>query len=249
METKSEIIQERIRQMPEGAIFTFANLTDPRVSPQALSLVVSRLVKRGILERLAKGRYGKPRQTRFGTVLPPDDEILESILRPQRGRWVGYVSGIAAYNRLGLTTQVSNEVLIVGANSSRRANVGKLRIRFARSSVPVTEETRDLLPLLDALRDAKNIPDASVDEVVTKIRAKIDQLGTTEKSRLAEIAIGYAPRARALLGAIFELLGQADLARAQKETLNPLSTYTIGVGESALPNAEAWNIRRNPRRT
>lgn len=243
METRSEIIQERIKQMPEGAIFTFASLFDVSVAPQALAVVISRLVKRGLLQRLSKGRYGKPRQTRFGAVLPPDSQILESILRPDGDRVTGYVSGTAAYNRLGLTTQVPSEILIVGPTSSRQARFGKLRVRFVRSSLPITEETKELLPLLDALRDAKKIPDASVDEVVMKIRVKIGQFEMNEKNMLSETAISYAPRVRALLGAVFESLGEESLANAQKKTLNPISTYAIGVRKETLANAEKWNIR------
>lgn len=243
MENRSAIIQDRIRQMPESTIFTFADLSDARVSPQALAVVISRLVKQGVLQRLSKGRYGKPRKSRFGTLLPPDGQVLESILRSKAGQLTGYVSGISAYNRMGLTTQVPSEITLVSSSSSRQSKIGKLRIRFVRSNSVITEETKELLPLLDALRDVKKIPDSSTDEVVVKLRAKIGALGTAEKIALSEAAILYAPRVRALLGAIFESSGEPTLANAQKSTLNALSTFTIGVSKSALQNIENWNIR------
>ena len=243
MEARSSIIQERIRQMPEGAVVTFANLSDSNVSAQALAVVVSRLVKQGVLTRLSKGRYGKPRQTRFGAIQPSDKEVLESILKPKPNIVAGYVSGIAAYNRLGLTTQVPNEILIVGPTSTRQTKIGKLCLRFVRSSVPITEETQYLLPLLDALRDAKNIPDTKTDEVIIKIQEKIRQLGPSEKKTLSDIAVTYAPRVRALLGAIFELLGEEALAIGLKKALNPISAYSIGLNELTLANAKQWNIR------
>lgn len=243
METRSSVIQERIKRMPEGAIVTFASLIDPVISPQALAVVISRLVKRGLLQKLSKGRYVKPRQTRFGTVLPTDNQVLESILKPVPNQLMGYVSGIAAYNRLGLTTQVPSEVLVAGPTSARKSKVGKLRIRFVRSKVSVTEDNKELLPILDAVRDVRMIPDASIDEVVIKVRAMISQLGEKEQTLLVEAARAYSPRVRAVVGAMFDLSGRTKLASVLKDTLNPISTYAIGISANALPCVRSWNIR------
>src|SRR5271163_4974672 len=100
MESKSFKIQKLIDQIPEGVIFTFQQLNCPDIAPQLLTLVLSRLVKRGLLQRPSKGRYMKALKTRFGSLPPSDNQMIESILSSNGKRSISYISGIAAYNQL-----------------------------------------------------------------------------------------------------------------------------------------------------
>lgn len=243
MEAKSTFVLERIKQIPEGTVITFASLYDGNIQASALAVIISRFVRQGVLKRLSKGRYAKPRQTRFGTLLPSDQEVLESILKPTSNKYSGYISGLAAYNRLGLTTQIPNELLVVGPTSSRQSKIGKLRLRFIRSNIPITEETKGLLPILDALRDLKKIPDTSTEDVILKLRNIILQLTITQKSTLVELAIYYAPRVRAMLGSILEVLQEKQLSETLKRSLNPLSTYFFDFDKPIFHNFKSWNIR------
>lgn len=240
---QNKLIIDLISQMPDGAVFTFSSLSQINIAPSALAVILSRLTKKGIVQRLARGRYGKIRQTRFGSIFPSDDRVLESILRPQNSNFLGYISEVAAYNRLGLTTQIPSEVVIAGATSLRRSKVGKLKIRYVTARAPVTEENRDLLPLLDALRDIKKIPDTSIEQALEKIRSNMSMLESAQKEQLFFSSHYYPPRVRALLGVLFESIGEKELAAKEKKTLNPISTYKMGLGKVQFLNCESWNLK------
>ena len=240
---QNKLIIDQIGQMSDGAVFTFSSLNQVNIAPSALAVIVSRLAKKGIVQRLSKGRYGKIRQTRFGSILPSDDQVLESILRPQNSNFLGYISEVAAYNRLGLTTQIPSEVVIAGDTSIRRVKVGKLKIRYVVANAPVTEENKDLLPLLDALRDIKKIPDTSIEQALEKIRTNLSALELIKKEQLSSSANYYPPRVRALLGALFESIGEKELADQEKKTLNPISMYKMGLGKVQFLNSENWNLK------
>lgn len=61
-----------------------------------------------------------------------------------------------------------------------------------------------------------------------------------DKKELAELSLAYPPCVRALLGAIYELIGiDTYLIR---QTLNGMTSYKLPISETALPNKKNWNI-------
>ena len=60
------------------------------------------------------------------------------------------------------------------------------------------------------------------------------------EKELAELSLAYPPCVRALLGAIYELIGiDTYLIR---QTLNGMTSYKLPISETALPNKKNWNI-------
>jgi len=200
------------------------------------------MVNRGDLTRIKKGRYVKPLKTKFGPILASDRQILNSLLQ-DNGNVKGYVAGVVAYNGLGLTSQTSADMIIATTESPRYVQIGKLNVRYILARGPLNEETIKLLPLLDALKDIKNIPDAGIDETINRIRSIIKDLQPAQKKLLSELSKRYPPRVNAVLGAIFESLDESELAKQQKQSLNPLSRFDIGVSKNILSNKDSWNIR------
>ena len=98
-------IKERLKSVPDGVVLT---LKDFNVAPQyeiALVKSLSRLVAKGELEKISKGRYYKPRKTMFGTLKPAPSEIAKDFLEKE-GQLIGYITGTAAFAMMGLTTQI-----------------------------------------------------------------------------------------------------------------------------------------------
>src|SRR4051794_40940245 len=110
----AEQVKTRIEQWEPGKVITCDDFADLN-SFQVVALNLSRLQKLGVIERLSKGCYYNPRQSKFAKLKPSESEILSSVLEKNGG----YVAGPTALNRLGLSTQVSSEITIAGSRSNR----------------------------------------------------------------------------------------------------------------------------------
>jgi hypothetical protein len=65
-----------------------------------------------------------------------------------------------------------------------------------------------------------------------------------EKKDLLKYALVYPPRARAFLGALLESMKieQKEALVTLQESLNPLSSYSVGAVQDILPNSKNWYI-------
>lgn len=234
-------VRERIKKAQPGQLLTYADFQVSDSQLEALAAALSRLARQGVINRLAKGRYYKPKETLFGKVKPSEKEIIKS-LSTSKGKVRGYESGLGLYNRLGLTTQVPREVTLVTRKQRRVASVGKTRIRYVQSPTSFKESDIDKLQILDALRSYKKIPDRNNKKTILILLEYIRKLTERDTSRLLELALDYNPATRALLGALLEQLGHAQEADRLRRSLNPLTKYKLGVSESVLPNRRDWNI-------
>src|ERR1700741_2667707 len=108
-------IKKELSSIPEGEVFNYSRFLFENDNELAVIKALSRFVEKGDIIRAEKGRYYKPRKTRFGTLRPAENEIIKA-LTYKDNKPVGYLTGLSLYNRLGLTTQVSN-VLTIARNS------------------------------------------------------------------------------------------------------------------------------------
>lgn len=102
----SKQIQERIGNAKEGTIFIgsdFADIADTETIRRNLN----RLVKAGVLRRILKGIYDKPKYSRLLNeyVAPAPDAVAKAIARNYH--WTIAPCGNTALNMLGLSTQVT----------------------------------------------------------------------------------------------------------------------------------------------
>ncbi len=229
-------IRKRVGRMEEGCVLTYQNFKDlDQIT--AVALALSRLRKEGLIERLQKGVYYIPRKTNFGLLEPSDSEILKALVGKN-----GYISGVFAYNKLGLTTQVPNEVTIKCGKFSRQSRVGKLRIKYARNKLNHISSSPELLQILDAFNDIKRIPDSKAEISFEKLSSLIQQMGVEKQRLLAKLALHYKPSVRAMVGAILQTVDRS-LAEKLKSSLNPITTFKIGLNHQQFPALLEWRIR------
>lgn len=236
-------VMKQIRKIldttPPGRVLTIADFDVPQERQPALVKALSRLVADGSIQKIAKGRYYKPKQTVFGTLKPPVTEVVKDLLE-RNGRLVGYMTGTAAFAQLGLTTQITSSITI-GTNKYRRPlKRGEYTVSFLVQPNAITQENIPLLLILDALKLLREIPATSPDDCVRGVGRLIAVLSEGDRERLAALAENYAPYVRALLGAVLDNLG-AD-TYGLRATLNGVTTYKLPVTAQALPTKSAWNI-------
>jgi len=233
-------IKACIEEMPQNVVFSYRDLSLKESASATVVRTLNRMVERGELTKLSKGRYYKPRVSSFGTMLPNREEFIKDLLWAN-GRTIGYITGYLLFLQMGLTTQVPN-ILEIGINGKKNAiERGIYKIRFVSQPNKITSANTYLLQLLDCLKYIRNIPDTTIDKSVALLANKIMALETDKKNRLLILGSNYQPFVRALLGAIMEQYCPEVNVELLKKSLNPVSTYKIGI--SILSNAKNWNIR------
>jgi hypothetical protein len=112
LNSQAKAIEEFISRQPENKILTanqvYSQLPES-FSEQAFYQTLTRLTQRGELCHLTKGLYYRPRRSRFGVVPLGEQTIVEHYTAGGQGMVVGY----RLYYQLGLTTQISKNVLFL----------------------------------------------------------------------------------------------------------------------------------------
>ncbi len=237
----AQAVQTKIKAMPEGRVFGYQALPDYSRSPTAVVKALSRLVEEGEVQRLSKGKFYVAKQGLLGPRKPSDDELLRSVLY-KGGRLRGYVTGLALFNKLGLTTQVPRTITIAMNGGRQEKDFGTIRVRTVSANAPVREKDVKLLQYLDVLRDIKKIPDADINQTLKRIMRDIARLDDSERRRLVTLAEDYyTAQVRALSGLLLSTLS-IDAARLQR-SLNPTTVYRLSLDEKIWPLAKDWNIQ------
>ena len=241
--TARQKMLNRLQKLEPGSLVRYDDFASLGIAPGTVVVNLSRLRQEGLVQQVTKGIYRLPQQSRFGPVPVSEQQVLQVLLQAPNKKLRGYPTGVAAFNRLGLTTQVAQEIQIATSRPGRPKKVGNVRVRFVRSRGEVKPEEVRLCQLLDALRQIKRLPDTSPEKALKRLREQVKQLPPVDKVTLVRLAQDYNPATRALLGALLEGLGENKLANNLKATLNPLTTYKLGLSEQVLPNRAQWQIR------
>ena len=236
----AEQIRKTITSFPEDKAFGYADLDIAKKDYQACAKTLERLQKQGLIKKMSKGIFYKPRKTVFGDLQPSDNEQLKFYLF-KNGKRIAYITGESLYNQMNLTTQMAFRLKIA---SNKRINIdrGALKAKSVKSYVQVKESNYQLLGFLDALKDIKRIPDCSVTKAVKILSNKLKKFDMKEVEELIKYALLYPPRVRALLGAMLENSDAKINVTKLKESLNPMTLFELGLKESVLPAMKSWYI-------
>lgn len=236
--TLASKIRTRIQKLPEGETFGYASLPIAKENYITAAKALERLQKEGLIKKISKGVFYKPKQTVFGELQPDYTELLRPYLF-ENGKRIAYETGISLYNRLGLTTQVAFRIKVASRDKRISINRGALKVDSVKSYVDVTDKNYTLLELLDALKDIKLIPDTTPEQTARIIQSKIKDLDDKQVMLLVKCSLSYPPRVRALLGALLDDLNRGFDVSKLKESINPLTTFKLGVD---LPTSKKWNL-------
>lgn len=231
-------LQRQVAALPEGQLLP---LQLEGQSELAYFKALSRLVQSGKLVRLEKGKYYKPKTTRFGTIRPSESEILKALTK-KNGKTIGYLTGNALYNRWGLTTQVPGILTIARRTRLPEKELSGYKIKFAVRPFAFKESDIPMMQILDALTDIQKIPDTSPEKILPILLEKIRNLQPLQLSGMMKLALEYPPSTRALLGALLEIYLPAEPTDILRKSLNPLTRYRLKGIETVLPNKAKWNF-------
>ena len=238
----TEYISNSIDRLPKGYVFTYTDFIDKVNQKEAIIKTLNRMTAAGKIVKLSKGKFYKPENTPFGNLQPTLEQVTKDLLE-ENGKPVGYLTGYSIYNKLGLTTQISNTIQIGTRKIRPSTRRGKYKISFLRQKNTITRDNIPLLQILDTIRNIKKIPDAPVDASLKRLHTIIKSLSREDQATMTRLALKYTPFTRALLGALLEKKGNKEMIESLKKSLNPITTYTLPGKKPSLPSLANWNIQ------
>jgi|TARA_R110000751_G_scaffold199422_2_gene304127 hypothetical protein len=237
----TEYIRNTIDRLPKGYVFTYEDFDFDVNKNEAIIKALNRMVNSGKIEKLSKGKYFKPEKTPFGTLQPNQEQIVKDLIN-EDGKVVGYLTGYSIYNKLGLTTQVSN-LIQIGKNQTRpKFKRERYTISFVKQKNTITKKNIPLLQILDSIKLVKKIPDTNIKTSCLRFLEIIGKLKLDDKKELTRLSLKYPPSTRALLGALLDETQNKSITMSLKKSLNPITTYDILGVNKVLINASNWNI-------
>ena len=238
-------IREKIEGFQAGYVFTLSDFGLDASCDLALAKMLSRMAVSGEIKRISKGKYYKPKQTSFGQLKPAYDELVKDFLEKD-GEMIGYLSGPSAFSWMGLTTQISSNI-IIGSNKYRRpVERAGYKVSFLFQENPITKDSVEILQILDAIKLIREIPGTTPSEACAIIIELVKSLDESRSRELEQFSLKYTSYVRAVVGAILETLGRST--DAVRRSINGVSSYKLPIPESVLPTKSNWNIYEPTRR-
>lgn len=234
-------IETQVKTFALGEVFKYAQLNIKPKEFTTVAKALERLRKKGIIKKVSKGVFYRPENSVFGELKPDNQEILKPYLF-KKGKRVGYITGMALYNNMNLTTQVPSTIQIASFNKRIYVSIGSVKAKPVKSYVEITDENYELLQTLDALKDFSKISDLNKQSAINILISKIKELEPNQIKNIIKYALKYPPRTRAFLGAILEKIGKMKQLEILKNNLNPLTTYSYNINDE-LSTAINWNIK------
>lgn len=238
----AEKIERQVDSMAGGTTFKYPQLGIEPSEYTAATKAIERLIRKGQVKRISRGIFYTPRYSVFGELKPSDAELLKPYLF-EKGKRIAYITGSALYNRMGLTTQVPNNIQVACRVKRISTKIGKNRVKPVKSYVDVSDTNYTLLETLDALKDFRSISDLDDEIFIRILEERISALSDEKMSELIACALSYPPRVKAFLGALLESLEKDSCLNSLKSDLNPLTSYNLNIDKELLPTAANWNIR------
>ena len=230
---QSKTIEQTVNAFRSDYVFTYRDLGLPPESSANVIRKLNRMADSGVIQRLSKGRFYKPKQTMFGSLKPSQQEVVKDLLE-KNGKIIGYLTGVSIFGQLGLTTQISNIIEIGVKGKKNNTRRGMYSIRFVQQANIITKSNIPLLQLLDSIKSIKQIPDSTPDSSYNRIREIIKFLDEKSLDLMVKLAMKYNPMTRAIVGAIIEELYGEERARILRDTLNPITVYKVGLTKKVL---------------
>lgn len=126
--TISQVVEWKFKRTKNKSLIFASDF--PQYDQDYIGDLLSIYVREGKLVRLANGVYLKTTITKFGPVFPSPTEIAEGIARRDHAQVL--MSGLAAENYFGLSTQVPMKIVFLTSGSARKLKVGNSIIEFKR---------------------------------------------------------------------------------------------------------------------
>lgn len=167
---RGKTLSQQILSANDGSIFFRTDF--PQYHPESVGRTLSGLVEEGALVRIASGVYLKPKQSKYGAIMPSVDKIVQAIAERDKAQVLP--SGVTALNALGLSTQVPMTHSFLTTGSARTLYLGDRKVILKRAVPRNFAYSTQLIPLL--VQALKSLGEQNIDEeILSQMRELINQ--------------------------------------------------------------------------
>ena len=228
MSYRASILKE-FNKEANGTVISVSNLYREKfaneISELAFLRMISRLNESGEIVRVSKGMYCKPIQSRYGVVLPSENEIAKDYLKGTKGMLVGY----GLYNSLGITTQVSKrKELYSSAIKAQTKQIGNVFIK--KVSLKYTEDIIAIVQLMELLHHYREIQDVNYREMI----GCFEQLSQHYNDKSFDLVQKELHYPKWVIASLREVLNYYNVQNKLDSYLSTFSAYKV-------PNMEELN--------
>ena len=188
------------------------------MSRDAFMKTISRLYKDGEIERLSKGIYCLPKNTKFGKLLPSDKDILLYYTSGNRGVMIGY----GLYNSLGISTQIPKHLIAYSSLSEEEYKQVR-NVIVHKYLIDYSEKNKAIIRLMELLYHFKEIQDINLLTFLQCLE-NLSKEYSEDAFETVQRAVGYPKWTIAFLQ---EVLNYYKLTNSLQKYLSVFSNYKI----------------------
>lgn len=151
----------------------------PCTSQEALRQEMKKLTDEGKIIRIYNGVYYKPYKTILGTNGKMSiNKFIEKKYLYESNESIGFISGIAMYNKYGFTTQIPSIIEVVtnaATTKQRKLEVDGYGIIVYKPTANITNENINEIEFLTLMTDIDRYSELSIDELKSKLKEYVDK--------------------------------------------------------------------------
>ena len=156
MKDIKNLIESKVNTYKVKELIFLKDLNDKSYPKSIFYNTIYSLCAKGKLVRLDKGIYCRPEVTKYGLLGPSEKEIISYFTDNNRGVVIGY----RLFNKLNITTQVSNDIEILSNNIKTK----KLKIKniyIYKVDVNFTNDMKKVFECLEVMKHCLSIQELS----------------------------------------------------------------------------------------
>lgn len=221
------IVVQAVDKMKPNQVFLAGQLYREELIGQlteaAFFKTVERLCKEGMLSKVARGTYCRPKTGKFGVLPPSETEIVKAFTKNHTGMTIGY----SLYNSLQLTTQIGKNIeVLTSCIEQGQKTIGN--VRLMQCQMEFEPDTQAVIQMLEVLQNYTEIQDLNIRRFLV-YADKFSQNYSEEAFREVYYIRRYPKRVIAFLAEILNYYG----------VTHRLNGYLSALSEYKHPRMEA----------
>lgn len=177
---------------------------------------IERATQREQLERIAKGIYCRPNISRYGKILPTEQDILKKYVGDNKGIVVGY----SMYNELNISTQVA-KIIEVYSNAIQQYTQTIYNIKIRQCELEFTQEVATTVKMFELLKNF-----FSIQEINYKVFISCcNNFAKTYNENIANIVIEKMKYSKSTIAFMQHILQYYNVTNNLKQYLSEFSVY------------------------
>ena len=234
-----EYLEEQIEELPYGYVFTHNDFEENPGTEQAVERYLNRLAKSGKINKLAKDKFYKA----DGAPQLKPYEVVKDLLF-EEGKQIGYLTGKSSYNELGFNLPAGTQIEVGIAEKRNPIKRGPFKVSFIRQKNVIKPVHIPYFQLLDMLGALSKQAFATPDELCYHITKGLIHFSSREHKTVAQLALNYQARTRALAGALLQKIGYVSHQTLDelKASISSYTSFSYPISAKNLPHAQEWKI-------